>query len=515
MTYSSKRIILYNFINFIKLMNLQHRQSKIQQKRKQTSRKDFVMEICSRTPIVYTKEWWTISKFPKSDRIAWVTTSIAFADTDHMTSKDYSMTERSLFAILLELIQSMQFPGMRHIHAENADYSDVVINSHTAYLSSTVISWCENVVYSTSVKDHSRNVFESMMVRNNCENIFSSKSIIKSSNIFYSQSIHNCNNIRFSHNMIGCHECLFCDHLENASYCIWNTHLSKEEYIQKKTDILSQKAQFTEHYKYIVAIPWDNLLCTESEGRSNIECQHISNSYYCYNVNQGRNLFLHGSAKWAENSFDCYTGWSPRVNNMYAVTSSGDCEHIYCSGMIDEWSSNLYYCMYCYSCSFCLWCVGLQNKSYCILNKQYSKEEWYIKVDEIFSQMEKDRQLWSFFPASINPFYFNDTAAYLIDPSFTKEEVTAAWYLRRDEPIKVDIPADADIVQSSNLDQFESFDKEWNRIISADILKKVIQDESWNYYRIIPMEYKFLMKHGLPLPRQHWLERMKQNFRIN
>jgi len=25
----------------------------------------------------------------------------------------------------------------------------------------------------------------------------------------------------------------------------------------------------------------------------------------------------------------------------------------------------------------------------------------------------------------MNPFYFNDTAAYLIDPSFTKEEVTA------------------------------------------------------------------------------------------
>jgi len=25
----------------------------------------------------------------------------------------------------------------------------------------------------------------------------------------------------------------------------------------------------------------------------------------------------------------------------------------------------------------------------------------------------------------MNPFYFNDTAAYLINPSFTKEEVTA------------------------------------------------------------------------------------------
>ena len=40
----------------------------------------------------------------------------------------------------------------------------------------------------------------------------------------------------------------------------------------------------------------------------------------------------------------------------------------------------------------------------------------------------------------MNPFYFNDTAAYLIDDSFTKEEVEAEGYLWRDEPIKVDIP---------------------------------------------------------------------------
>jgi hypothetical protein len=55
----------------------------------------------------------------------------------------------------------------------------------------------------------------------------------------------------------------------------------------------------------------------------------------------------------------------------------------------------------------------------------------------------------------MNPFYFNDTAAYLIDPSFTKEEVTAAGYLRRDEPIKVDIPAGAEVVKVEDLDKYE------------------------------------------------------------
>jgi hypothetical protein len=39
--------------------------------------------------------------------------------------------------------------------------------------------------------------------------------------------------------------------------------------------------------------------------------------------------------------------------------------------------------------------------------------------------MEKEGTLGDFFPGSMNPFYFNDTAAYLIDDSFTKEEVTA------------------------------------------------------------------------------------------
>jgi hypothetical protein len=62
--------------------------------------------------------------------------------------------------------------------------------------------------------------------------------------------------------------------------------------------------------------------------------------------------------------------------------------------------------------------------------------------------MEADGTLGQFFTPSTNPFYFNDTAAHLIDPAadggagepFTKEEVIAKGYLWRDEEIKVDIP---------------------------------------------------------------------------
>jgi hypothetical protein len=166
----------------------------------------------------------------------------------------------------------------------------------------------------------------------------------------------------------------------------------------------------------------------------------------------------------------------------------------------------------------------LKNKQFCILNKEYSKEERFELADKIFEQMDKDWTLWQFFPWSMNPFYFNDTAAYLIDDTFTKEEVTKEWYLWRDEEIKVDVPEGAEVVSSSPrpspsekgafLSDFQWFDEHWNWKIDPEILKKVIKDEKGNYYRIVKMEYDFLMKHGLPLPELHRLERIKLGFKF-
>ena len=141
--------------------------------------------------------------------------------------------------------------------------------------------------------------------------------------------------------------------------------------------------------------------------------------------------------------------------------------------------------------------------------------------------MEDNGDLGKFFPGFVNPVYFNDTAAYLLDDSFTKEEVEAEWYLRRDEKVKVDIPEGVEIVKVSELEMYEGWENSprpsdtplieggiasWR--IDPEILNKVIQDEQGNVYRIVKMEYDFLMKHGLPLPRLHRLDRLKMNFKI-
>lgn len=55
----------------------------------------------------------------------------------------------------------------------------------------------------------------------------------------------------------------------------------------------------------------------------------------------------------------------------------------------------------------------------------------------------------------MNPLYFNDTAAYLIDDSFTKEEVEAQGYLWRDEPIRVDISQSAEVITTHQLNDYQ------------------------------------------------------------
>ena len=107
------------------------------------------------------------------------------------------------------------------------------------------------------------------------------------------------------------------------------------------------------------------------------------------------------------------------------------------------------------------------------------------------------------------PFYFNDTAAYLIDDSFTKEEATKAGYLRRDGVISTDISPSAEVISTKDLASYQRFTFDGKREINPEILKKVIKDDKGNYYKIVPMEYDFLKKYSLPLPELHWLERIK------
>lgn len=444
-----------------------------------------------------------ISRYPPQWRLKKFVDAKTFEElmSNPDNNKDYDM-DKSFFENFQLLMNDQSFPYVRVFGpgAENCAYSDTTYNAKNAYLSITVCFDVENVLYSYHVSWSCKNVLNSVFVSTNSEIIYQSSDITSSQKVFFSSSVNDCYDIWFSHNMMWCQECIACNDLVNKSYHIENIPYSKEEYTEKKEKALHQ---------YLHKEKTTNF---DKTGASLFQCHDLENGIFCSYMQSWRNvcfvsrdnsgekkrLFDTMSSGGAiEDAYGCM-GVSPG-DNFYLCVNAGFCSHIY-------------YSIFLSNCSYCLGCIGLKNKSFCILNKQYTKEERFELVNKIFAQMEKDWSLWDFFPPSMNPFYFNDTAAYLIDGSFTKAEATKDGYLRRDEAIATDIPDGVEVVNIDELNAFQGFtpNGDWN--IDPEILKKVIKDKKGNCYRIIKMEYDFLMKYGLPLPEIHWLERIRLGF---
>lgn len=484
------------------MSRLQKWQDIIKEKKRNNSFNDYLKEIVSLWPIVLYKTDWKISRFPSLDRIKWtVNNDDFFNEIENIEVREYDF-QSNFFENYSSLNSRVHFPNLTHINSENCDYSDIVGWSKNAYLSFIVME-SENVLYSYSVKDNSRNVVNSTVVSKWSENIFSSNTITQSFNIFYAKYITNSSNIWFCSNLIWCTECIFSDNLENKSYCISNKEFTKEEYFSQKKAILDNKEKFEEWFGNLSRIG-KNIGSTNVNGNSIINSTNIVNWCFVNQVENGKNLIMVGSNSLFKNCYDVFdSGTGADSANLYWLSGWGMWNNQYNS--IISLGSNLYYCNFCWECSFCIGCIWLKNKSYCILNKEYSKEEWYELVDKIFAQMDNDWILGNFFPSSINPFYFNDTMAYLINDKFTKEEIIASWFLWRDKKITVDIPEWAEVVKVEDLDII-NFDEK--------ILNKVIIDVQGNSYKIVRMEYEFLKKYNLPLPKKHWSERIKEGFRF-
>lgn len=487
------------------MSNLQKRQEIIQEKRKNTPWRDFVMEIASWQQFNFYKRSQGICRYPDTKRIDKLVHADNFFQTNEWVSCDYD-DNKTFFENYEALRSQIHFPQLWIFWSdnENSQFADTIYNSKNCYLCVSTAFNVENMLYSLECHGNLNQIISSTAVHSNSSNVFQSAWVADSFEIFYSYNIQNSSNLWFCGNMIWCSNCIRCNNLINQSYCIDNQQFTKEEFMQKSKQILKDKSPFDELYGMI-----------DRHTPAMLGCDDVENGKFVSYVHKAHNICMVWWDNEAKRS-DLFDVWSSggNIQGAYGCMGVSPWDNFYCvvnSGFVH----NVFYSYFVTNCSFCLGCIWLQNKSYCILNKQYTKEDWHEKVDEIFSQMQKDGTLGEFFPATMNPFYFNDTAAYLIDPSFTKEEVTAKWYLRRDEPIKVDIPAWVQTIKTKELKDYEWWDSEWNWNISDEILKKVILDPQGNAYRIIPMELEFLRKYELPLPRKHRLDRMKENFRIN
>lgn len=332
----------------------------------------------------------------------------------------------------------------------------------------------------------------------------------------FSRDCFDCLEVILSYDCRNCQNCFGCAGLRNKQYYIFNKPYSKEDYQQflKENSLTSHKNLLSLKEKAIkiwLSVPHRDKFILKSVNSWGNYISESKNAKNCWNgekIEDSKYIYIAG---WVKDSYDLssfgygeldYEGAHSvgLYNSKFFMFAMGgrEAEKIH--------SFNLEYCAGVLTSHDCFGCVGLRNKEYCILNKQYSKEEYEELLPKIKKHMEempyidKKGRIYrygEFFPIELSPFGYNETAAQDYYP-LSREQAIEKGYPWSDygSDIKYEF-SDYEIPDDI-------------KDVKDDILEKILKCEvSGKTYKIIPMELQFYRRMGLPVPRRSPLQRHK------
>jgi hypothetical protein len=332
----------------------------------------------------------------------------------------------------------------------------------------------------------------------NCvDNLFLDKSElcyenIDSNNNYKSFFCQNCSNLAdcyFCYDCKNCQNCIGCWNLRNKNYHIFNQPVSKEKFEEEKNKFSSYKTLEEIKKNFDESIQekavHKNYTGQNNESVSGDFIFNCKNAEYCFSVYRGHDIAFSARAFELIDSYDFEGGGKSELvyenmSNDFSHTSIGctTCEHMY----------NAHYSDLCFNCTDCFGCIGLRHKKYCILNKQYSKEDYESLLKRIIEHMRKTGE-WGEFPSiSYSPFAYNETLAQEYFP-ITKEEAQKKGYKWKDLEKKekkhqiYEIPDDI-------------------KDVSDSIMKEILLCSSCGKnFKIVQTEFDFYKRMKLPIPR--------------
>jgi hypothetical protein len=233
-----------------------------------------------------------------------------------------------------------------------------------------------------------------------------------------------------------------------------------------------------------------------------VECKNCVNCYNAYTSENCVNII--NIDEGCKDCRDC--SFLAEAELAYEGLSIAGYENLF-SAFIPGGRANLY-CNFCENCNSCFGCVGLTRQEYCILNKQYTKEEYEKLVPKIIERMQKDGEWGEFFPISLSPFGYNETMAGLFLPE-TKEKaaILSAKWQDKDYSLKYDGPF---YEPEDNIVKYIESEEARKELLDG-ILKCEISGKA---FRIIPQELAFYIKNKYPIPTKHPEERYLELFKL-
>ena len=148
----------------------------------------------------------------------------------------------------------------------------------------------------------------------------------------------------------------------------------------------------------------------------------IKNSYLVCNSNNSEDCMYGNAIDFSKDCVDnSHINHCERCYECFWTEKCYQCRYTKMSGD----NRNLWFCRDCIGCNDCFGCVNLRKSSYCIFNKQFSKEEYFSELQKMqldkHSSLEKIKQevqkIWQKFPVRCSQGIrnYNSTGSYVTD----------------------------------------------------------------------------------------------------
>lgn len=239
----------------------------------------------------------------------------------------------------------------------------------------------------------------------------------------FSANIENCRDCFMVYDCKNCQNCAFSVGLRGKEFHIYNKPYSKEEYFQFMNNRDSSKFS-----SFLVNQPHQALNNINTENCTGDYLHNSKNCFQCFNVSDSEDSqYIYDAVK-CKNCFDCNEiGYSELCYQVIEAFPDTYNSHFV---FFTANTSDINYCDHCYNSSNLFGCVGLKRNSYCVFNKQYSKDEYGKLTAKIVEHMQKTGEWGCFFPVKLSPFAYNETIAQDYYPLSEEEALKAGFKWR-------------------------------------------------------------------------------------
>lgn len=418
---------------------------------------------------------------------------------------DFSRPFFEQFKELQNKVPALALVNDNDIASVNCEYTHDFAFGKNCYM--VIVAWrLEDSFYSYGI-DYVKDVGDCLIILDKSERLYEAIFVDKCYNskyIYNSSALQNC---AFCYDCRDSSDCFLSHGLRHKKYHIKNRQYSRSEYekilasyrLDTYSGVMKAKEEFRE---LILKFPRKFAVMRNCVNSTGDYLWNSKNSKYCFN------------AKRLEDCRYCEINDSPK--DSYDLLVGGEAQQCY-EGITPDQSTKALFTVYswknldvtytdsCHSSQNLFGCVGLKKTQRCILNKQYTKEDYDMLKGKIVKHMKETKEWGEFFPIHLSPFGYNETTAQDNFP-LAREETLRKGFKWQDN---LQLTAREETIQPENLP--DGIDGVSDSIIQ-ETLKCVNCQRN---YRIIKPELEFYRKMKVPIPRECFYCRHRERLRLH